>query len=259
MWTSVTRTTSRGPRPTMRSANTRRSSSVMAAPTRSASAPRPAALNGRTSTRTDENAKGPWPRAGYAPETARAARLARKARRGRVSMRISCFARPSSSDRSSLPEIHADHLVRLAAARCRHLHGVAHRFAHQGPGDRRGNRHAAGADVGFGFADDLVGPLLLGILVEELDRGAELDAIAGKLADVDDLGAGDQAFELQNPALVVGLGLLRGVVLRIFRQVALGARLGDRLNDAGTLHLLTALEFLLQRSIALDRQRDLVH
>src|SRR3712207_7754316 len=51
-----------------------------------------------------------------------------------------------------------------------------------------------------------VGLLLLGVLVDELDRRAELDAVARELGDVDHLGARDQALELQDPALVESLG-----------------------------------------------------
>jgi hypothetical protein len=45
--------------------------------------------------------------------------------------------------------------------------------------------------------------------------------------------------ELRDAALVQRLlGLLGGVILGIFREVAVGARLGDRGDDPGPLHLL---------------------
>src|SRR3954470_11170208 len=88
-------------------------------------------------------------------------------------------------------EQHADDLVRLAAARRLDLDGVTDRLAHQRAGDRRGDRHAPGARVGLRLADDLVGPLLLGVLVDEPDGRTELDPGAVELGHVDDLGARD--------------------------------------------------------------------
>ena len=55
----------------------------------------------------------------------------------------------------------------------------------------------ARAHVRLGLADDLVGLLFLGVLVDELHRGAELDPVPGELRDVDHLGAGDHALELE--------------------------------------------------------------
>ena len=65
-WSVVRRTTSRGPRPPIRSAKTRRSSSVMASRTRSAIGPTPIALRWPTSTETDEKAGTGCARAGEA-------------------------------------------------------------------------------------------------------------------------------------------------------------------------------------------------
>nr|CAI0338620.1 hypothetical protein SHINE37_42475 [Rhizobiaceae bacterium] len=44
----------------------------------------------------------------------------------------------------------------------------------------------------------------------------------------------------------MALGFLGGVVLGVFRQVAMGACLGDRFDDSRTLFLLTPAQFFLQ-------------
>ena len=50
--------------------------------------------------------------------------------------------------------------------------------------------------------------------------------------------------ELVDAALAEALLLARRVVLGVLAQVAVGARLGDRLDDARPLHLLEPLELL---------------
>ena len=73
------------------------------------------------------------------------------------------------------------------------------------------------------LADDLVDLLLLGVLVDQLDRGAELDGVAGELRHVDDLGARDHVLEFGDAPLVVDLRFLGGVILGVLGQVAVGA------------------------------------
>src|SRR5262249_9423449 len=71
--------------------------------------------------------------------------------------------------------------------------------------------------------------------------------------------ARELVLELGDATLVVRLLFLGGVVLRVLGKIAVGARIGDLLDDARTLHRLTVLELALQRRIALGRHRDLVH
>ncbi len=97
--------------------------------------------------------------------------------------------------------------------------------------DRRGDGDAARLHVGFLVADDLVGLFFFGVLVDELHLGAELDLVAGHLGEVDDFGARRQVLELADAAFVVALGFLGGMVLGIFREVAMGARFRNRLDD----------------------------
>src|SRR5262249_33102861 len=52
---------------------------------------------------------------------------------------------------------------------------------------------------------------------------------------------------------------LGGVILGVLRQVAVGARVGNLLDDAGPLDLLAVLELPLQRLVAGLGHRNLVH
>jgi hypothetical protein len=49
------------------------------------------------------------------------------------------------------------------------------------------------------------------------------------------------------------------VILRVFRQIAVRARIRDLLNDARTLDLLAVLEFILEHGIARRRHRNRIH
>src|SRR4029453_32158 len=69
----------------------------------------------------------------------------------------------------------------------------------------------------------------------------------------------DEAFQLEDAALVHGLGLLGGVVLGVLRQVAERARVGDRLDDPRPLDLLAVAQLLLERRQALHRHRYFFH
>ncbi len=61
---------------------------------------------------------------------------------------------------------------------------------------------------------------------------AEFDGRAAELADIDDVGERQQAFELLNPALVEALLLLGGVIFGVFAKIAVGAGFGNGGNDA---------------------------
>jgi hypothetical protein len=87
-------------------------------------------------------------------------------------------------------------------------------------------------------ADDLVLHLLVGVLVGQPHRGAELRDLARELAEIDHLGAGDDVLDLGNAALDEALALARGGVFGILRDVAVLARRRDRLDDRRALHAL---------------------
>src|SRR3712207_7831862 len=53
-----------------------------------------------------------------------------------------------------------------------------------------------------------------------------------ELGHVDDFGTRDQALKLKNTALVHRLRLFGRMILGVFRQIAVRARLGNRLNNA---------------------------
>ena len=78
------------------------------------------------------------------------------------------------------------------------------------------------------------------------DGRAELDGLAGQLRDVDHLGARELVLELGDAALVVRLLFLGGVILRVLRQVAMGARVGDLLDDPRAFHRLALLELVFE-------------
>ena len=101
--------------------------------------------------------------------------------------------------------------------------------------------------------------LLLGVLVDQHDGGAELDLVAGQLRDVDDLGARDQVLELVDAALIEALRFLGGMVLGVLGKVAMRARFGDRLDDARPLFLLAPAQLFLELAEPIGGHRDLVH
>ena len=101
---------------------------------------------------------------------------------------------------------------------------------------------AARAHVGFGLADDLVGLLFLGVLVDELHRGAELDPCRRRASRRRSPRRGEIRLSSSRtrPSLRA-LGLLGGMVFGVLRQVAKRAGFGDRLDDPRALNLLAVL------------------
>src|SRR5712664_857933 len=150
-------------------------------------------------------------------------------------------------------------LVGLGAAGGDDFHGRALLLSDQRSRQRRGDGDAALLGVGLRLADDLPHRLLFGVLVDQRDSGAELDGVAGQLADVDNIGARKLVLQLGDTAFVVGLLFLRGVILRVLRKVAMRARLGDMLDDARTLHRLALLQFDLKCGITAGGHRNLFH
>lgn len=107
--------------------------------------------------------------------------------------------------------------------------------------------------------DDLVDLLFLGVLVDQGDGGAELDLRAGELGNVDDVGAADLLLEIGDACLVEALLLLGGMVLGVLRQIAVGARFRDRLDDRRAVHLLAPAKLLIEGCIARGGHRYLFH
>ena len=109
----------------------------------------------------------------------------------------------------------------------------------------------AGLDVGLGLADQLIGQLLVGVLVDDGHGRTELHRLAGQVGDVDHLRAGDLVLELGQPALDEALALARGVVLGVFGEIAMLARLGDGADHLGAGHGLEMPQFLFHLGEAL--------
>ena len=139
-----------------------------------------------------------------------------------------------------------------------HLDGVALLLADQRARCRRGDRHLADLHVGLALADDLVDLLLFRILVDHRHGRAEHHGRARELGHVDHLGARELVLELGDAPLVMALRLLGGMVLGVFAEIAVGARLRDRLDDARALDLLAMLQLFLELGVPRRRHRDLV-
>jgi hypothetical protein len=109
------------------------------------------------------------------------------------------------------------------------------------------------------IADDLVGFLLLGVVVDEFHRRAELDRRAGELRHLDDLGAADQAFEFADPPFVVRLRFLGRGIFRILGKVTMRARFLDGDDDAWPLDSLAVLQFVFQHLVAVGGHGNALH
>src|SRR6478609_11788193 len=140
-------------------------------------------------------------------------------------------------------------LVGLGPAGGHDLYRRALLLADQRARQRRGDGDAALLGIGFRLADDLPHRFLVGVFIDQRDRRAELDGVAGQLGDVDDVGARKLVLQLGDAAFVVGLLFLGGVIFCVLRQIAMGARLRDVLDDARTLHLLALLQLIFQGGV----------
>src|SRR6185312_2872173 len=101
--------------------------------------------------------------------------------------------------------------------------------------------------------------LLVGVFIDQGDGGAELDGVAGELADIDDIGAREFVLDLGNAALIMRLLLLGGVIFRVFGEIAMRARFGNMLDDTRALDRLALLQLVLKRGIAESGHRYLFH
>src|SRR6266850_5500056 len=139
-----------------------------------------------------------------------------------------------------------DDLVALQAAGGLHLDDLAGFLADERLADRRGIRDAPGFDVGFVLADDLPGGgLAVGL---DVDGGAEDAAAFGvDQPRIDHLRVAELGFDLGDAALDEAGALARGVVLGVFREVAMGARFADGLGIGGALDRLQAMQLGAQQ------------
>src|SRR5690606_30719982 len=132
-----------------------------------------------------------------------------------------------------------DDLVLAGAAGRLDGDDVALVLADQRARHRRRDRDLAVLDVGLEVADDLVALLRATVFVGQQHGGAEHHLVADlQRGHVDHLRVRELALELLDAALDEALLLARGVVFRVFLQVAVRTRLGDRIDDGRTLDAL---------------------
>jgi hypothetical protein len=150
--------------------------------------------------------------------------------RGRAVPRGGADSETGAAGRSGVA--HRDDFIAARAAGGGHLDDVAHELGDQRARDRRADRNATCADVGLVLADDLVGHDGAFVLVLELDRGAEHDPPLSVSCATSITSAVDKrdSISLMRP-FDETLLFARRVVFGVLRQVAMRARLGDRLDD----------------------------
>ena len=140
------------------------------------------------------------------------------------------------------------------AGRNLHIHAIALLVAEQRLGDRRADGELALAQVGLVFGDDRIDHLFVVVVVEQGHLAQDLHLALVDLRLVDHPGIGDRILELGDAHLKQALGLPGGVVLRILRQVALVARLGNGCRDRRALDGTHVVELLLELLVPFRRQ-----
>jgi len=89
-------------------------------------------------------------------------------------------------------------------------------------------------DIGLVFTDNLPCLFFVGVLIDKVHCRAEFDR-TGKLCRIDNLDQTEHTFQLFDAAFDETLLFACGMVFGVFLEVAQFARLGNRLNDSGTL------------------------
>src|SRR6185437_2103363 len=136
---------------------------------------------------------------------------------------------PACSGRARLSKVglavaNGDDLVASQAAGRLHLGGITFALADQGAGDRRIHRDLALLDVGLVVADDLVRAALAAVEVLYLDGRAENDPSFGiEVGGIDHLRVRELRLEIRDAPFDEALPLLRRVVVRVLRQIAVRA------------------------------------
>jgi hypothetical protein len=127
-----------------------------------------------------------------------------------------------------------------------HLNHVARDLSDQRARNRRAHRNLANLEIGFVFANDLVGRFFLGVEVFDFDGCAEHDFAVGIDGRwVDDLCVAELAFDFLNAALNERLLLFGSVVLGVFADIALQTRLANGARGFDTIHRLQAMKLSL--------------
>ena len=93
----------------------------------------------------------------------------------------------------------------------------------------------------------MIGGFFIAFDVGHGHGGAEAHNLARELADVDDIGAADDIFQLENAPFDEALLLACRMVLGVFRQIAMLARFGDLLNHGRPVGELQLTELVFQR------------
>ena len=96
-------------------------------------------------------------------------------------------------------------------------------------------------------ADDLVFALLVGVLVDQGDGRAELHAVVPDSLETSITSARPiwSSSSMTRPSMKLWR-LLGGVIFGIFRQIAMGARFRDRLDDRVAFHVLELVHLVFQ-------------
>src|SRR6478736_1361541 len=154
---------------------------------------------------------------------------------------------PASGAGATLLVTDVDDLVALQAAGGLHLDHLARLLADQRSRDRRADVDAAVLDVGLVLADDLPGEGAA-FAILDVHGGAEDAAAAGvDQLRVDHLRVAELGFELGDAPRDEAGALARRVVLGIFRQVAVRARLADRRRVGRALDGLQPVQLFAQQ------------
>ena len=127
---------------------------------------------------------------------------------------------------------------------------VADFLIQQGAADGRGGGNFSGGYVGLFAGHQLVFHFFVLGVVENLDRRAEADAVAGDVVDVDHAQVGEALADLADAGFDELLALLGHVVLGVFAEVAEGGGFLDFFGEFVDQFVFERVNFVLQ--FALD-------
>lgn len=117
-------------------------------------------------------------------------------------------------------------------------------FANHRPRYRRVVGNQAGVDIGLVFADDRVSRVLFRLHVEQFDGRTENDLpLIVDRRDIDNVGIGKLGFDVLDSCFDKALLFLRRVILRVFPEVAVRARLADCLRNLAALLIFQLVQF----------------
>src|SRR6185369_10573755 len=144
-----------------------------------------------------------------------------------------------------------DNLILPGPRRHLDLDGIIEFVSDQGLTDRRSTGDFSEFDIGFFLADDLVANLFFARRVVKSNGRAENDLVRFEIGKIDNIGTGKLILKLLDTPLYETLPVLCGIVLRIFRKIAMCTGLGNILNNLGALFADHPLELFLQRLMTL--------